>query len=208
VTAVTGQWTVPDGGLLPPGVASTWVGIGGFGTSDLIQAGTIEDSTPLAGFVDGGSYAAWYEILPDSPVYFTGCNGDPNCTVAPGDNITTTITWLGGNSWTIHMGSSRGWNKDIPIQYASSRSSAEWIHEAPSLLGVPIPVGNANHEPTFDGNNTVTVGNGSAVVIGNAVPAALAYDALPFETTTSSLDNDGDGFTVCTYALNCNPPSS
>src|SRR5258708_5678482 len=47
VTSVTGTWTVPNAGMLPPGVSSTWAGIGGFATSDLIQAGTQQISAPL-----------------------------------------------------------------------------------------------------------------------------------------------------------------
>src|SRR5947209_3913616 len=96
VTSVSGEWTVPDAGMLPPGVASTWVGIGGYTTSDLIQAGTIQDATPLAGIIDGGNYAAWYEMLPDSPAYITGCAGDANCTVGRGDLMQTTIAVQGG----------------------------------------------------------------------------------------------------------------
>jgi len=40
VTAVSSTFTVPSAGLAPPGFAATWTGIGGYDTSDLIQAGT------------------------------------------------------------------------------------------------------------------------------------------------------------------------
>src|ERR1700741_5158957 len=39
VTAVSSAFTVPSAGLVPPGFAATWTGIGGYNTSDLIQAG-------------------------------------------------------------------------------------------------------------------------------------------------------------------------
>jgi hypothetical protein len=42
VTAVSSKFTVPSAGLVPPGFAATWTGIGGYNTSDLIQAGTAE----------------------------------------------------------------------------------------------------------------------------------------------------------------------
>ncbi|MHB8463904.1 MAG: G1 family glutamic endopeptidase [Acidimicrobiales bacterium] len=208
VTSVTGTWTVPSAGLLPPGVSSTWTGIGGFQSSDLIQAGTVQDSTPLAGSIDGGMYAAWYEILPASPVYITGCIGDPSCTVGPGDQMQVTISSPGGRTWSIHMADSRGWTYDnTTIDYQSTRSSAEWIHEAPTLIAVMLPMGNSG-AVTFDGTNTVTTGTNNPVSIGGAAPTAQATDALPVETTTSGLDSDGDGFSVCTYAITCSPPGS
>src|SRR4051794_33677926 len=43
ITAVTQSWIVPSVSPLPPGFSSTWAGIGGYNTSDLIQAGTESD---------------------------------------------------------------------------------------------------------------------------------------------------------------------
>ncbi|MHB8329564.1 MAG: G1 family glutamic endopeptidase, partial [Acidimicrobiales bacterium] len=68
ITSVEGSFIVPNAGTLPPGVSATWVGIGGYGTSDLIQAGTQQISSPFGQFFAGGSYAAWYEMLPANPV--------------------------------------------------------------------------------------------------------------------------------------------
>src|SRR3954447_13272321 len=50
ITAVTQSWIVPTVSLAPPGFSSTWAGIGGYNTSDLIQAGTESDTaqTPYA----------------------------------------------------------------------------------------------------------------------------------------------------------------
>ena len=205
VTSVTGTWIVPNAGTLPPGVSSTWAGIGGFTTQDLIQAGTQQISSPLDQLITGGAYSAWYELLPAGPVVLTGCSGDSACTVHPGESMTTTITNAGGNNWTIAVTDSGHWTKSIAVTYASSKSSAEWIHESPSLEGVlPVPVGNSG-TVTFDGTNTMTVG-GITRNIGTS--GATAQEALPVETTTSALDPSGDGFNVCTYALSCAPPST
>src|SRR5689334_11284503 len=64
ITNVHGEWTVPTVNATYPGFSSTWVGIGGYSSSDLIQAGTEHDST------GGTDYYAWYEILPasESPI--------------------------------------------------------------------------------------------------------------------------------------------
>ena len=47
ITSVTGSWTVPSAGTVPPGLSATWVGIGGYKTSDLIQAGTPAGQRPV-----------------------------------------------------------------------------------------------------------------------------------------------------------------
>jgi hypothetical protein len=205
ITSVQGAWTVPDAGTLPPGISSTWVGIGGFSTTDLIQAGTQQASSPYSQIFAGGAYAAWYEILPANPVYLTGCSGDPSCAVAPGDHMSVVITNGGGNSWTVDVADTGKWTYSIKLTYASSESSAEWIHEAPSAAGaVPIPVGNSG-TVTFDGANSAVI-NGTSESI--AASGATSTVALPVETAVSALDSDGDGFNVCTYALSCSPSAS
>ena len=209
VTSVTGTWTVPDAGAVPPGASSTWAGIGGFSSSDLIQAGTQQVSSPVDQFITGGAYAAWYEMLPANPVYVTGCTGNDKCTVNPGDHMSTTITNQGGDSWLISISdSSAGWSWDNggkTFTYHSTESSAEWIHEAPSAAGlVPVPVGNSG-TVTFDGSNSAVIGGRTQSVAGSR---ASPVEALPAETTTSALDTDGDGFSVCTYTLSCAAPPS
>src|SRR5438445_620955 len=92
-----------------------------------------------------------------------------------GSNLIAGTSSASGNTWSIHMSSSRGWTYDTNLQYASSRSSAEWIHESPSLIAVPLPMGNSNRV-WFDGNNTVTTGAGAPVNIAGAAPAAFATD--------------------------------
>ncbi len=75
ITAVDSTFTVPSAGLDPPGFAATWTGIGGYNTSDLIQAGIEEDSFPNNPLL-GNQYQAWYEILPASETPISNCTGD------------------------------------------------------------------------------------------------------------------------------------
>ena len=197
VTSVSGSWTVPNAGSLPPGLSATWVGIGGFGSQDLIQTGTQQISSPFDQVISGGAYSAWYELLPAAPVTIGG-------TVTPGDHMTASVVNAGGNNWNITISdTTAGWTAQKSVTYASSESSAEWIHEAPSVGGVPIPVGNSG---------TVNLDLGSAVINGVtenlAQSGAIPVVALPVETAVSSLDPDGDGFNVCTYALTCAAPAS
>ena len=44
VTGVASTFTVPSVNPVPPGFAANWTGIGGYNSSDLIQAGTSEDA--------------------------------------------------------------------------------------------------------------------------------------------------------------------
>lgn len=197
VTSVSGSWTVPNAGTLPPGASATWVGIGGFGTSDLIQTGTQQISAPLNQLISGGAYSAWYELLPASPVTVGG-------PVSPGDRMTASVVSDGGTTWTVSIAdATANWSFSKTLSYQSSESSAEWIHEAPTLIAVPIPVGNSGR---------VTLDNGGAVINGAsqsiAGAGATSVVALPVETAVSSLDSDGNGFDVCTYALSCSPSAS
>src|SRR5437016_2505519 len=109
ITAVASSFTVPSAGLVPPGFAATWTGIGGYNTSDLIQAGTAEQSLPDNPLV-GAQYYAWYELLPDSETQLTNCSGDANCTVTPGDRVTVNISNVSGNTWSISLSDSGKWS--------------------------------------------------------------------------------------------------
>src|ERR1700722_7520503 len=79
LTAVSSTFVVPSAGLVPPGFASTWTGIGGYNTSDLIQAAPSEDSAPTNAIL-GAQYNAWYELLPASETPISNCTGDSSCT--------------------------------------------------------------------------------------------------------------------------------
>src|ERR1700722_559807 len=149
ITAVSGNFTVPSVGVLPPGFSASWAGIGGYSTSDLIQAGVSENSA-VGGELLGGQYNAWYEILPASETPISGCSGDANCTVSPGDKVSVDISNAGGDNWNINLSDAGKWSWSTSLTYASSESSAEWIQEAPSLGGVqtiPAAVGNVSFGP-------------------------------------------------------------
>ena len=205
VTAVDSTFTVPSVGSLPPGFSATWAGIGGYNTSDLIQAGVGEQSTP-AGPLFGPQYYAWYEILPASETLITGCKGDPNCTVNPGDQITVDIHNVSGNTWSVNLADVNHWTYSTTLTYTSSGSSAEWIQEAPTLVAVqtiPAPVGTVHFGPTstFTRNGTTsTIAQGSPTLINESPLGGVN------EATTSPLASDGQSFNVCVYAQSCPAP--
>jgi hypothetical protein len=203
ITAVASSFTVPSAGLVPPGFAATWTGIGGYSTSDLIQAGTAEQSAPNNPLV-GPQYYAWYELLPASETQLTGCTGDPNCTVTPGDEVTVNISQVSGNTWSISMTDAGHWSWSKDVSYASSESSGEWILEAPTLVAQTTlaNVGTVRFGPT----STYTAG-GATHTIAQGDPTQIDLSpGVVNEATPSALASDGQSFNDCAYAQSCPAP--
>lgn len=203
VTGVSSTFTVPTAGLVPPGFAATWAGIGGFNSQDLIQAGVAEQSLP-DNPVLGPQYFAWYELLPAGETQLTGCNPDPNCAVAPGDQVSVDITQAGASTWNIAMNDAGKWSFALQVPYNSSRSSAEWILEAPTLVVVQTlmaPVGTVQFGPT----STFTAGGTQTIAQGNPTTVILSPGLLN-EATPSALAADGQSFNDCAYAQTCPTP--
>lgn len=209
VVATRAEFVVPAvASPVPPGFASTWAGIGGFSTGDLIQAGVQEQTVgnPLT----GPQYSAWYELLPDSSTPLTGCRGHrPGCAVAPGDRIRIVIRKTAANRWLIAMTDVGHWAWSKTVRYRSSGSSAEWVTEAPTLVAAQTVIANLD-TVRFDGRNTFTPAGLTARTIGHGRPTrvVLGFSGAAAEAVPSALDSDGDGFNVCTYASTCAAPPS
>jgi hypothetical protein len=203
ITAVSSSFTVPTAAAVPPGFAATWTGIGGYNTSDLIQAGTSEDSTPSNPLL-GDQYYAWYELLPASETQLTNCTGDANCTVTPGDNVTVNISQVSGDTWSISLTDAGKWSWSQDVNYTSSESSGEWILEAPTLVAQTTlaDVGTAHFGPT----STYTSG-GATHTIADGDPTQIDLSpGVVNEATPSALASDGESFNDCAYAQTCAAP--
>lgn len=119
-TEARGSWTVPAVRPGPAGYSSSWVGIDGTSTQDLIQAGTEQDWGP-----QGVVYYAWYEMLPASSVYLGP--------VYPGDQMSVEIAKAGPASWVIDvydLTRDKLWTG--AVSYSAPGNSAEWVEEAPT----------------------------------------------------------------------------
>jgi hypothetical protein len=207
ITSVSSTFTVPKAGLVPPGFAATWTGIGGYNTQDLIQAGTAENSL-TSNPIFGPQYYAWYELLPDSETPISGCSGDANCTVRPGDQVSVTITNAGGNLWNISMTDSGHWSWGDQVSYASSESSAEWILEAPTVVAQTTL---ANTGTTRFGPTSTYTQGGTSHTIAQGSPTQIDLSASPIggglnEATPSALASDGQSFNDCAYKNTCPAP--
>jgi hypothetical protein len=189
-TSISGGWTVPT--VDPRGALgsadSTWVGIGGVTSDDLIQAGT-QASVDSPGQV---TYSAWVETLPQDAQTVP-------LTVNPGDTISVTLTQQARGVWQISIvDQTTGQQYQTAVHYQSSLSSAEWIEEAPAEVSAGV------HIVPLDNFGQVQFQNGSATRNGHTVTIAQA-SATPITmygrggqvlTQTSALGADGSSFTI------------
>jgi hypothetical protein len=203
ITAASSSFVVPSAGLVPPGFAATWTGIGGYNTSDLIQAGVGENSLPSNPLL-GSQYYAWYELLPASETPITGCDGESTCPVWPGDNMSVSINRGSGSTWTIRIVDSGHWTWSHVVSYSSSESSAEWILEAPTLVAQTLlaNVGRVAFGPT----STYTNAGGTHTIAQGHPTEIILSPGLIDEATPSALAANGQSFNDCAYSQTCPTP--
>ncbi|HEY6203185.1 MAG TPA: G1 family glutamic endopeptidase [Candidatus Limnocylindria bacterium] len=183
-TSVTGTWIVPQVGATTTGADATWVGIGGVSGTDLIQAGT--QATVSGGSV---SYEAWFEMLPQS-------SRTISLDVAPGDSVTVSITEQSSGQWSIEMTNNTTKSSyQRTVSYASSRSSAEWVQEAPSSGRGIIPLDDFGVVRFTDGS---AVRDGKTMGLGalGATPVAMINRSGQAIAQPTTLGADGSSFAV------------
>src|SRR5690348_725408 len=151
---VSGTWTVPGvTGPLGRGTtySSVWVGIDGYSSGTVEQIGTEQD------WVNGKprNYV-WFEMYPNAAYQITGFP------INAGDSISAQVVYVGETTVQTGVGrhkstsrqsvfqltivnNTQGRSYTVPTSYATiptpSRSSAEWIIEAPSS-GKILPLAN------------------------------------------------------------------
>ena len=195
-TSVTGTWIVAKPDPKTPGIDATWVGIGGATTTDLVQAGTEATVNP-----DGTvTYDAWTETLPQSTRTVT-------LSVSAGDTVTVNLTEQSAGSWLIDMKNvTTGRSYTTTVRYSSSKTSAEWIEEAPSI-GRGIAPLDSFGTVKFSAANTVADGKtmslkgagAKSVTMSNAagqplaVPTAIGGDGASFSVDRTNTPSGGSG---------------
>ena len=132
---VGGQWTVPNPHAPAAGsyYASEWVGIDGWGSSDVLQAGTETQITEVLWFKIANVYT-WWEWFPAGEMAIT------NLPVSPGDvmyclicvNSTTSATVYFSNQAT---GVSTNFTITAPGGTILAGNVAEWVVERPTVSG-------------------------------------------------------------------------
>jgi hypothetical protein len=187
-TGISGTWTVPQVSASngASGVGATWVGIGGVTTKDLIQAGT-EDS----GSGRQNEYQAWIEMLP-------AASKQVPLAVAPGDSITVSIAEQGAGSqrWQIVLTNNRsGKSYQTSVNYTSTRSSVEWIEEAPTGRNGILPIDNFG-AVSFSGATAIENGDTLNLDAVHAKPISLLNSRKQPLAVPSPVGSDGESFEV------------
>jgi hypothetical protein len=187
-TAVAGMWTVPTVSSISSGADATWVGIGGMSSHDLIQAGT-------QALVQSGRvvYSAWWETLPQAsqsiPLH-----------ISAGDTMSVSITQQPNGQWLIViLDVTTGGVFRKSVAYQSSRSSAEWVEEAPSVgsarrMGV-VPLDDFG-AISFTNATTVKDGQSRTLRQAGAQPVTMYNRADQALAQPSVVGADGASFTV------------
>jgi Peptidase A4 family len=204
VSAVSGSWVVPTvtGSGSGTTYSAVWVGIDGYSDATVEQLGTEQD------VVNGkAEYSAWWEM------YSSG-DGQPeqtiSMTIEPGDAINASVQYLtsGTHSGQFELSITDTTENESFTTYetssavqnpVASRSSAEWIIEAPTVGSGVAALANFG---------SVTFTNASATINGVTGPindSAWQSQAINIATsngtlldTTSVLVDSGTSF-VETY---------
>ncbi len=120
-TSASATWTEPSvtcnstNDLMAP-----WVGIDGYGSSSVEQTGVATDCSS-----GHAVYQGWYEMYPQSPVYYTNA-------VSAGDVINASVTRSGTTYTLVLNDQTKGWTKTTVKTGSHSNSSAEVIIESPT----------------------------------------------------------------------------
>jgi hypothetical protein len=154
-TSVSATWTQPAGTCSRGDqYAAFWVGLDGYSSRTVEQTGSEVDCVGRT-----AQYYAWYEMYP-------GPSENYSDTVRAGDQFTATVTYLGGENFSLYIAdTTENWSHttDASLSQTPSRSSAEVIAEAPccTFSGGIRPLTDFGTMSFAD-----SVANGSA--IGNA----------------------------------------
>lgn len=188
VESVTASWIIPNVESTPDNTyCSIWVGIDGYGESQLIQAGTEHQR-------ENGKleYFAWYELLPATIITVKTLD------IQPGDKITTSITLIddASSTWLIKItDETEGRTFEKTVKYESPRKCVEWIVERPLVSGVTSTLADFGEAKLTNCQTTI---NGVTGTIGDFTytPAVMVDSNDNALVSTSKLNTDGSGFTV------------
>jgi hypothetical protein len=208
-TSATISWTVPkvtyisSYGSSNPNTfesSSSWVGIGGYSTGDLIQLGTEQ-------YVESNGttiYRPWYELLPASETILPG-----QYLVSPGDSMTASLSCTANctannsnTTWALSMtDQTKVWTWTGNFTYESCLCSAEWIQEAPTY-GHAVALPNYGMTPF-----TALTVNGGSPNLSLSSNGILLEDAeggysQPCQAFNGNTVGNGNQFLVA-YGITC-----
>jgi hypothetical protein len=188
--------------------SSDWVGIGGFNTGDLVQDGI--EANNLNGTAQ---YRAWTEILPAPEVPLS-------LVVHPGDVMKAIVKETSANTWVMKVKNlTTGASGSRTVTYASTHTSAEVIHERPTVCNPACSLADLAQttNPVYDPALFSTAPPGAPTWRNffQTPAGSTLYDILMLNNaqtaiiaTPSNADADQDGFQVADGNTQPPPPSS
>lgn len=188
VVGVNGSWTVPT--VTPSGVdafSAAWIGIGGQSDTTLIQVGSEHDS------INGkAAYSLWYEMLP------ADATAIPNIDVSQSDKITASVNLANSNTneWIIEISDvTTGQSFKQTFAYNSSRLTAEWIIERPTVNNQIASLANFGTVTFTEAKAQIADTVGTISAFSNS--AILMEDRQNRQLVkVSDFSRDGSSFTV------------
>jgi hypothetical protein len=196
-TSAEASWIVPTATCKSGDqYAAFWVGLDGYSSSTVEQTGTDSDcdgKTP--------SYYAWYEFYPNPSYEIT------SLTIKPGDHMSAKVVYS-SSEFTItieDVTTGKSYSKSSKVSGAS-RSSAEWIAEAPccTARGGILPLADfgtvlfGDDSTGVSGTNYATDSTTSGAI--GAFPSieeiTMATSGGTKEAVPSALSSDGTSFSV------------
>jgi Peptidase A4 family len=184
---VEGQWTVPNPYTQTDGsyYASEWVGIDGWNSPDVLQAGTETEITKIW-FITQRNVYAWWEWYPAGEVAVT------NLPVSPGDVMSCLICVNSATTATVYYsnrsnGVSTTFTITAPRGTTLQGNCAEWIVERPGVGGGTASL--ADYDVVyFDGS-----------VAGSAGPNVIGVTDLGSGTPVTMVGNQNASLSVPTF---------
>ncbi|MDP9265079.1 MAG: G1 family endopeptidase, partial [Chloroflexota bacterium] len=184
-TSVSGTWTIAQPSATTAGIDATWVGIGGYGSDDLVQAGTQANVTRTGDII----YTAWIERLPQAAQTVP-------LTVSGGDSVTVALTEQNSGQWLVSItNNATGKSYSTTIRYSSTHASAEWIEEAPSSGRGVVPLDDFG-SVRFTSSSARMDGRDISIKDARGKPVTMADSSGQALASPSSLGSDGSSFTV------------
>ncbi len=207
-TSAEASWTVPTAncsGVRGDQYAAFWVGLDGYSSSTVEQTGTLSDCVGKR-----PSYYAWYEFYPN-PMYEV-----TSVPIVPGDKMSASVVYS-GSKFTVtitNQTTGKSYSTSATVSGAS-RSSAEWIVEAPCCTssGGILPLadfgtGSFGYDTTGVSHTNYATDSSTNGPIGGSIgfPSSdieqinkVSSSTSPQTSTCSALSSDGTSFS-CTWA--------
>lgn len=178
-TSVSSKWVQPSVSCTSAATyAGFWVGLDGYNDATVEQTGTL-------GECSGGSasYASWYELYPNPPVYYSS-------TVKPGDHMKASVTANSPTSFTMKISdTTEGWSHNVTksVSSAPPRSSAEVIVEAPCCTssGGILPLADF-HTANFTKGKV----NGTAIGLHSPTEIIMASGSTQKDSISALTNNE------------------